>query len=519
MAGADAVIAVDLDYNEISTNGSKPFSPTYPSPQFLRKLVGFLFPTICSNFRTVESLPSVRSCAEARMGDRMASDPRLELALKAASIGIWDWDLRTNTFDYSDRARAIFGFEASGEITYEMVRDVTHPDDLPHTSAQARRAIDPLVREDTPYEYRVVTADTGELRWVRAEGMAVFEEVDGRLVATRYTGCVQDISQAKRAAAALEESERRQRLALEAAGMAVWEFDLRTNTMANSPDLKRIFGFDAAADISIEDFRRCYLPGERERTQHAAMAALAEGKTHFEVEFRIVRQDSQERWLLLRAEILLSSDNRPERLVGVLMDIDERKRNAERQILLMRELNHRVKNSLTVVQSIASQTFKRGTVVGENLEAFRNRLRALAEANDVLVQSEWSSFDLATLIDKVTLPYRNEGSDPFTVTGSHIAIPPRLNVPLALALNELGTNAAKYGALSLPGGKVCIDCLQNGSSASIEWTEDTGETRIVVPLSEGFGLKLLTKILAAEFDAIEHEFRPGGVHCRIEFRV
>jgi PAS domain S-box-containing protein len=346
----------------------------------------------------------------------MTRDLKLELALRAANIGIWDWELASNRFEYSDRARAIYGFNPTGEITYEMVRDVTHPDDFPRTSAQAKRAVDPDLQEDRPYEYRIIRPDTGELRWVRAEGHAVFEEVDGVVRPVRYLGCVQDITESKRAAAALAESERRQRLALEAAQMAIWEFDVRTNAMSNSADLQRLFDFDPAADVSVEDFRDCYLPGERERTQRAALAALADGETHFEVEFRIRRKDGQERWMLLRAEIL-ASNGQPERLVGVLMDIDDRKRNAERQILLTRELNHHVKNSLSVVQSICGQTFKRGDIVGDNLEAFRKRLRALADANDILVDSDWSSFDLETLIEKVTSPYRNEGSDPFTITG------------------------------------------------------------------------------------------------------
>src|SRR5690349_8522740 len=116
----------------------------------------------------------------------MTSDPKLELALRAANIGIWDWDLRSNDFEYSDRARAIFGFEPTGAVTYDMIRDVTHPDDFPYTSAQAKRAIDPDLREDRPYEYRIIRADTGELRWVRAEGHAVFDEVGDKVRPIRY---------------------------------------------------------------------------------------------------------------------------------------------------------------------------------------------------------------------------------------------------------------------------------------------------------------------------------------------
>jgi PAS domain S-box-containing protein len=463
----------------------------------------------------VEQPPSTRTAGER---EEAARDPRLALALRAANIGIWDWNLASNLFDYSDRARAIYGFPPTGPITIEMVRDVTHPDDLPYTSAQARRAMDAGLREDLPYEYRILRADTGEVRWVRAEGHAVFEEAGKDIRPVRYIGCVQDITDSKRAAAALEESERRQRLALEAAGMAVWEFDVRSGTMSNSPDLKRLFGFDPASEVSVEAFRDCYLPGERERTQKVALKAYAEGDPHFEVEFRIRRKDGQERWLLLRAEILVSVDGQPERLVGVLMDIDERKRNAERQVVLMRELNHRVKNSLSVVQSIAGQTFRRGDIVGDNLEAFRKRLRALADANDILVESEWSSFDLDTLIGKVTSPYRNEDSDPFRITGSHIRIPPRLNVPLALALNELATNAAKYGALANRDGKVAIHCDQNDATAFIEWTEYGSAHMPVEAPRHGFGLKLLTKVLAPEFESISYELRLEGAYCLIAIR-
>jgi PAS domain S-box-containing protein len=451
-------------------------------------------------------------------GVSMTDDPRLELALKAASIGIWDWDLINNRFDYSDRARAIYGFAPTGDITIEMVRGVTHPDDLPYTSAQAKRAIDPELREDNPYEYRIIRADTGELRWVRAEGHAEFKAIAGAMKPIRYIGCVQDITETKRAVTALEESERRQRLALEAADMAVWEFDLTSNTLVNSGDMKRLFGFRESDEVSVEDYRERYLPGERDRMQQVAMAALAADEYHFELEFRIMRLDNQERWLLLRAEILMS-EGQPHRVVGILMDIDDRKRNAERQLLLMRELNHRVKNSLSVVQSIAGQTFKVGDVAAESLEAFRRRLRALADANDILVQSEWSSFDLDALISKIISPYRSECMNPFIVSGSQINIPPRLNVPLALALHELATNAAKYGALAAPEGKVRIDCRHEGETASIEWAELNGSADAADKGGGGFGIKLLTKILAAEFQTIEHQLRPDGAWCRIEVRL
>lgn len=106
------------------------------------------------------------------------SKARLELATSAAGLGIWDWDIRTNAFVYSARAREISGLPPEGAITYEMVRGVTHPEDLPRTSAQAERAIDPAIKSEEPYQYRILRP-SGEIRWVLAHGKAEFESHDG----------------------------------------------------------------------------------------------------------------------------------------------------------------------------------------------------------------------------------------------------------------------------------------------------------------------------------------------------
>jgi PAS domain S-box-containing protein len=112
------------------------------------------------------------------------SRARLELATTAARLGIWDWDLLGNRFIYSARAKEICGFHPDQEVTYELIRAVTHPQDWPHTSAHAQRALDPGVREGCPYEHRLLRADGSE-RWVLAYGEATFAEVAGQLRAVR----------------------------------------------------------------------------------------------------------------------------------------------------------------------------------------------------------------------------------------------------------------------------------------------------------------------------------------------
>jgi len=101
---------------------------------------------------------------------------KLRLALRAANLGVWDWTLETNEMNYSPRAREIYGFTPDETVTFAKVRDATHPEDLPRTSALAKLALNPSIRSREPYEFRIVRADTGEERWILAHGEAIFEE-------------------------------------------------------------------------------------------------------------------------------------------------------------------------------------------------------------------------------------------------------------------------------------------------------------------------------------------------------
>ncbi len=443
---------------------------------------------------------------------------KLRLALRAAGIGIWDWNLVSNEMDYSSRAREIYGFPASGPISFEMVRAATHPDDLPRTSSQSRRAIDPEIRDQRPYEYRILRADNGEERWVLAHGEAIFADLDGSPRAIRYLGTIQDISEQKSREQDLRDSATRLQLAIEAANLAVWELDIATDGLKTSPELNRLFGFPEDVEPSIEEFRARYLPGERERMQAAAIAVLKTGQTRFEAEFRIKPADGAPRWLMVRAEVLLNAEGGFERVIGVVMDIDERRRAEERRHLMVRELNHRVKNSLSVVQALAGQTFRDDVAVKDALPVFRARIRALASANDVLVEDEWKGFSLHTLAQRITDPYRQAGSDPFTIEGEDVLLGPNLNVPVALALHELCTNAAKYGALSVPEGRVFISWRSEDAGLVLDWREENGPA-VAPPAEEGFGTTLLKQILAREFESVEMNFAPRGMTLRMKLAL
>lgn len=252
------------------------------------------------------------------------SEARLEMAAEAGGIGIWDWNLQDNSFVYSERAKKICGFLAGQPVTYQMVKDVTHPEDFPRTSALARKALDPDCRADEPYEYRIIRTD-GQLRWVLARGVATFANVHGALKAVRYVGTIQDITERKQVEEALRENDSRLRLAIDAGRMAVWEHHSATDTISSSPALFRVLGFSEGATPTVEDIRARYAPGERERLRQAARAVLDRGDRHFEIEYGYLWPDGSVHWLALRAEFILE-DGVPVRTVGVVTDVTDRMR-------------------------------------------------------------------------------------------------------------------------------------------------------------------------------------------------
>ncbi|KAA2233151.1 sensor histidine kinase [Salinarimonas soli] len=445
------------------------------------------------------------------------SQARLEIATTAAEIGVWDWNLVTNEMVYSERAKAVYGFSPGLPVTFEQVRDATHPDDYPETSAQARRATDPEQRDRRPYEYRIIRPSDGQVRWLLAHGEAVFSKVGEFERAVRYVGTIQDITERKQAEEAVRASERRLVLAVEAGRMAVWEYDVATDSVQGSPELNRLLGFPPEATPTASEMRARYYPGEQERLQEIGTAALQRGDRFFEAEYRYVWPDGDVRWLMLRAEIILSVAQAPERVIGVVLDVTERKRAESRQDLLINELNHRVKNTLATVQALARQSFRDGTEGGPS-QAFEVRLLALSRANDLLTRRNWTGASLREIVDQALAPYAETGTDRVVVAGPDIILPPNMSVSLALALGELCTNAAKYGALSTPTGRVSITWSvdEQGTQLKLTWTERGGPP-VRPPERRGFGSRLIERLLAQDLNGeVRLAFDPEGVTCTVE---
>jgi PAS domain S-box-containing protein len=194
-----------------------------------------------------------------------------------------------------------------------------------------------------------------------------------------------------------------------------------------------------------------------------------------------------------------------------LRDITERKLAERRQRLLVNELNHRVKNSLATVQAIAAQSLRGADMPPATFERFMARLMALARANDILVAEDWLGADLDAIASQVASPYVAQGRDGheeevgrFRVGGPEAHLAPKAAIAIALALHELATNAAKYGALSTPEGRVSLTWALEGEGEArrlhMSWRESGGPP-VTAPQKTGFGTRLIEKGLKAELRA------------------
>jgi PAS domain S-box-containing protein len=440
------------------------------------------------------------------------SEARLELAIAAAGQGVWEWRRASGEMILSPEAKAICGFAADARVTPEMVAAITHRGDLAKTREQTRRALDPARRDDAAIEYRIVTP-AGERRRVAVNGRAVFETVDGVTRATRYIGTMQDIT-ARTAA----EDERaawsaRLRLAVEAGRTAIWQVDGRG--IASSPELNRVLGFPEDNPTTLADVDGLYLPGEQERTRKIAQEALARGERYVEGEYRIRRPDGEVRWLLTRAEWQLNEKGLPRSLVGVVMDITERKDSEERLRLLAREVDHRANNLLAVVQGTVQLS---QAPTAEALKAVLiGRVAALGRAHQLLSEARWQGADLRRLVEEELLAFSLGEAARVSIRGEDVALPPAAAQSLAMALHELATNAAKYGALSTADGQVAISWTrERRGPLVIRWAESGGPL-VARPTRRGLGAAMLSRALGGALRGeTRMDWRPEGLVCELE---
>ncbi|TNC09565.1 PAS domain-containing protein [Methylobacterium terricola] len=323
----------------------------------------------------------------------------------------------------------------------------------------------------------------------------------------------------ERRSAALRRSEERLHFILKAARLGSWTLDLDGMRLVASDSCKRTLGREPGDPFSFDDLVAAVLPEDRDRMQ-AAIRASIEDRSDYDIEYRIRTPTGEVRWLQIRGQPFYDADGAPLSMAGVTLDVTERKRGEEHRMLLAEELNHRVKNSLATVQSIANQTLAHATSLPEAQKAFNARLQSLSAAHDVLTRESWEGATLAEIVEEALRPFRTGTGLRFKTGGPPVRLPPRLALAFVMALHELATNAVKYGALSNAQGRVILNWdIVDGSSPGRLWLrwEEIGGPPVVAPDRRGFGSRMIERVLAAELGgAAEIEYRTRGVVATVE---
>ncbi len=426
----------------------------------------------------------------------------------ATPDGAIDW-LNDKTFEYSGRTFD----ELKGDGWVQIV----HPDDI----EEARSRWAAALAGGDPYEteFRLHRAD-GTYRWHLSRALPI-EDEDGRI--TRWVGTNTDIEDQMAFETALIESQQRVEAAVEAADIGTWDFDPRTGLLAWDDRCYELFGLTPGKPVSFEVFLSGLHPGDRAAIEKACLDSMRpDNPLPYEVEYRTVGlDDGIERWVSAKGKGVFENGVAV-RFIGTIRDISTLKQAQAQQQLLTRELEHRMKNMMAIIAAIANQTFRTAATKEEAQAIFGARLATLDRAHDALTRSSWTSASMATVVEGALAPHRT-GEGRIHIEGPNLDLTAKQALSLALALHELATNAAKYGALSRPDGKVDVTWGTNGPASDpalqFAWRESGGPA-VAPPQRRGFGSRLIESALSADFGGtVTIDFAPAGVVCSFETKL
>ena len=441
---------------------------------------------------------------------------RLLSALDSAEVGWWDWDVEADRIVASAETAREYGIdpgEAAAGVPLAAFLANVHPHDarwLADSISEAQRTGEPF-RE----EFRLLHGD-GQVRWTSARGRCLR---DGQGLPARFPGVSVDTTDRKRTEDRLRESDTGRELAMDAARLGRFDHDLVSGQRFYDARALEMFGLtlEEAQDKALV-FSRIH-PDDRQRVIDAqAAAANPERRGPYREVYRVTNaRTGEERWIsgVGRSRF---SDGVCTRFMGVLEDVTETKRAEAHRLLLVHELNHRVKNTLALVQSLVDASLRGATDIVSVRADIAGRIQALSRAHDLLTLQSWSAASTIQVVEQVvsslSLP-----KDRLDTSGGALQLGPKPALQLTLALHELATNALKYGALSNATGRVRLDWgVVGGHEADqfqFSWTE-TGGPPVSPPARRGFGSRLIERATAAEFDGeVRLDYAPDGVRWRL----
>jgi PAS domain S-box-containing protein len=442
----------------------------------VRDETGAVAGVLCIVSETTERVLAQRALTKAQ--------ERLSYALSASGmIGTFDWHIPSDTF-YSDAQFAtMFSVDAEkgekGAPLDDYVAGI-HPDDRDRIVSAVNRAV--ATGEKYIQEYRLLRRD-GSIHWIEARGGCLYDEAGKPL---RFPGAVVDITERKQA----DEVERWLAAIIESSDDAIISKNLNGIITSWNNGAELLFGH--RAEEVIGQSITILIPEGRQDEEPRILHRIRAGERieHYETVRR--RKDGRLIEISLTVSPVRDAHGKIVGASKIARDITERKRAERLQRTLAHELRHRVKNILATVQAIARQTF-RGTDRNSGVrEIFEARLHALSNAHDLLMREDWEGAEMADVVAEALAPYLRER---FEITGPELRLTSRMALALTLALHELATNAAKYGALSVPSGRVTVTWMVRPGDPlrlTFRWQE-SGGPQVSPPAQKGFGSRLIER--------------------------
>lgn len=431
------------------------------------------------------------------------SEERLRAIFSQSAAGIALGELSGRLISVNDRYCEIVG-RSRGDLIGTRMQDITFADDFPENKRLFQRLAE--TGESFEIEKRYIRGD-GSLVWVSNSVSAIRDEKG-------------NISQA--VAISIDIGERRlaQNIEKHLASMiassndAILGIDLDMKITSWNAAAERLYGYTEAEAVGQSVL--ILVPGERAAEEPRILRQIGAGRIVEPYETVRLRKDGRPVEVLLSVSPIHDASGRVIGASKLAHDITTRKEAERLQSVLVNEMHHRVKNVLATVIAIARQTIGRDKANRDAIEAFTNRIGSLSRAQDLLVHGDWQMADLRAIVSQAIAPYPIEA---FMIAGPPVPLPPKAVISVSLALHELATNAAKYGALSVPEGRVSISWQYDPTSSPLlrlTWNE-AGGPEVIAPERKGFGSTLVERLLAAELrgEALL-SYEKSGVMCVVE---
>lgn len=457
--------------------------------------------------------------AEAKLHE---SEERLRQFGEASQNILWIRDAAALQWRYLTPAfETIYGLRRSEALTGDTYRSwmrLIVPEDRSRVNEAMRRV---RAGERVSFEYRIRRPSDGTIRWLRDTDFPIR---DDKGVVTLIGGIGHDVTTAKQSQEWLEQNEERLRSAVEVGKLGLWDWNVATGDVHWSDEHFRMEGYAVGEVVpSYETWTARIHPDDRAATE-AALHEARDGRREYIHEFRTLHPDGTTRWLSARGRFFYDAAGAPVRMIGAMIDTTERRNWEETQKVMMAELQHRTRNLLGVVRSIASQTLAASDGLASFEEAFNDRLTALSRVQGLLSRADQEPITIGAVLrlELDALGAAAAGTR-VTLAGPEVRLRNSVVQTLALAVHELATNARKYGALASESGRLSVTWRLSGvpdgaRSLNLAWVEESAARfDPSAGATVGYGRELIERALPYALGArTSYALDATGVRCTID---